>query len=384
MKKFIKSVTVLTMFSLVLSTVSMVGATTNVNTGLNRDLGSGFEPIIKAKWEMDGPYANLGGDDASTAAGAQFNAPGVWGANKTISFCAVVTDPDGIDDINAVYADFYYPSDRAFHPESSTYPDQVNGGTNALPDYGESGCGFQVGDEIALHKLTKTQGLELFCNQVKNGNSNLPTFYGSYEYNEIGDGDGELQKETAYVYCGDRNIIWEDPAGLYRVKVFALDNAGLFSDDAINTFEYLPLTSFQVDFASVSYGNVKLGVHKVISGDLTFDLLLLSDKPTVRNLGNTRLQMSVWQDDMGFGTTDGLPNVRYDGRLGNNEADWKNYNPSTTTWLQDLLDLSQVEELDFSILVKKFPSSEINWDGVMTLGARFANFRQCEPPTTPE
>ena len=63
--------------------------TGDVSTGLTRSTGGGQAPIVKAKWEMNGPLstvlgtANEGTDD-DTAAGAQFMAPGVWEAYKDL------------------------------------------------------------------------------------------------------------------------------------------------------------------------------------------------------------------------------------------------------------------------------------------------------------
>jgi hypothetical protein len=99
--------------------------------------------------------------------------------------------------------------------------------------------------------------------------------------------------------------------------------------------------------------------------------------PTVRNTGNTRLYMGIEQDDMGLGTTDGTYNVRYDARVGNTAEDWKNYYPEQKKWLQDIVDLSEEEEMDFSILVTKFPNTDTTWTGNMTLDAKFAEFRKC-------
>lgn len=351
-----------------------------VTTTLTRDEGGGTAPIVKAKWEMNGPYSSLLGTDDCGDPGAQFDAPGVWGESMHYSICAIVTDPDGVSDIDGVYTDIYYPSDRAFHPEDSSNPDQIDGGTDSLPDYGLSGCGEQRGDENRLTKLSKTDGYDLFCNNIRNNNNDLPTFYDPYDYNEICDVDGELMKETAYVYCADKELIWEDPAGMYRVKVFALDSAGVFSNEAENRFEYLPLTSYEIDFEGVDYGNVKLNTHKRISGDTTWGT---ADKPSVRNTGNTRLYLGISQDDMGFGTTDEVYNVKYDARVGNNEEDWKNYYPYVHRWLQDIVDLSEVEEMDFSILVSKFPNQNSIYSGTMTLDAKFANFRECCPVCQP-
>ena len=142
----------------------------------------------------------------------------------------------------------------------------------------------------------------------------------------------------------------------------------------------LPLTGYEVDFTSVDYGAVKLNTHKLISGDITFDPNGV--KPSVRNVGNTRLYMEVLQNDMGLGTTDGQWNVEYDARVGNNEQDWRYFDPNANQRLEDILDLSEIEEMDFSILVKKFPLLTSQWTGTMTLNSTPAEFRQCgnRPP----
>lgn len=377
MKKTFKVFAVLTVFTLVLSVAPVTLANGNINTSLNRDPGNGSAPVVKAKWEMNAPYASLLGTDDDPVAGAQFDAPGVWEDTMDYSICAIVTDSDSLynADIAGVYVDIYYPSDIAFHPEDPAHPDQVNGGTEQVPDYGLSGCGDPVEDENALTKLSKTDGYNLFCNTIRNNNNNLPTFNSGYDYDEICAADGELMKETAYVYCVNKDLIWEDPAGDYRISVMAQDQAGL-SGTLENHFTYLPLTSFEVDFTSVNYGNVKLNTKQGVSGNLVFSPG--DGRPTVRNTGNTRLYMGVIQNDMGLGTTDGVYNVKYDGRVGNNEADWKWWWPNaSTTWLEDILDLSQTDEMDFSILVTKFPTSQTGWIGTMDLSAKPAEFRQC-------
>jgi hypothetical protein len=378
MKKIKHWSTMITLISMVFS-FGLIGpayGSSDVTTSLSRDAGGGGSaPIIKAKWEMNGPYSNLLGTDADTDAGAQFLPSMAWDTNIQYSICAIATDPDGISDVDGVYVDIYYPESVAFHPEDSSNPDQINGGTNNIFDYGLSGCGEQREDESRLTKLSKDDGYNLFCNKIRNDNNNLPSFYDQYDYNEICDADGELMKETAYVYCTDEQLIWEDPAGDYTVKVFALDKAGVFSNEFENNFEYLPVTSYEVDFASVDYGNVKLNTHKRISGDLNF--VVNDNRPTVRNTGNTRMYLGITQDDMGFGTTNDVYNVRYDARVGNNEADWKNFYPYAHKWLEDILDLSETEEVDFSILVTKFPNQNATYSGGMTLDAKYANFRQC-------
>jgi len=170
-----------------------------------------------------------------------------------------------------------------------------------------------------------------------------------------------------------------------------LDQAGNSSDVLTNNFTYQSLTAFEKDFTSVNYGQVLLDTHKKIAGDTVFDVAGSSLYPTVRNLGNTRLNMNVAQDDMGLGMSSGSWNVRYDARVGNDEADWSYYDPfkykgvagEPTTWKklnEEVLDLSETEEMDFSILIKKWPNAEQTYSGEMWLKATYANFTVCGTP----
>jgi len=396
MKKVTALILTLALAVTVLGPGTLVASTNgSVGTGLERGSGGGSLPIVKAKWEMKGPCLDesdtdyvacpgIGeGLDDDSAAGAQFNAPGEWNADMNYTVCAIATDPNGVSDIAGVYADIYYPIDKAFHdktPSTDTHRDQDNG----TQDEGELGCGAFI-EQNTLQQLTKDEGYHLFCEIIHDNNNNLPVFYPGYDYDEICSADGELLKETAYVYCSDKKLIWEDPAGNYKVEVIAQDKAGNSSERRENFFEYVPFTGFEKDFTSVTYGQVMLGTHKRISGDLTFGNN--ADTPTIRNTGNTRLWMKVAQDDMGLGQSSGVWNVRYDARVGNNEADWSNYNPfgykgespGTYRKLEDILDLSEVEEMDFSILVQKWPDAETSYNGTMWLRATAAPSRICNP-----
>ena len=396
-----------------------------VGTSLTRSGGGGGtagNPDIKAKWEMLPDYLWWGtgtssdpwilDDDVSTA-GAQFDAPGVWGADMNYEVCAIVTDPNGMGDINGVYADIYYPENIAFHPMDPASPDQTDGGTSCNPDFGLSGCGAFI-EENTLLPLTKDDGYELFCETIRLHNNNLPKFFDDYDWNDIcgvGTDEGQLRKETAKVYCDAKTLTWEDPAGSYKVEVFAVDTANNFSyinadksDIDLNHFDYLPYLGFAVDFDAVSYGEVALSLpgaeHKKIAGDLNFETSGTSTNPTVRNVGNQRLYMLVAQDDMGLGQTSSEWNVKYDARVGGNEDDWSIYDPykykgdpqapvaddgSTPSpnnfgdfeKLEDILDLSETEEMDFSILITKFPSVTVDYSGTMTLSCTEAEFRRC-------
>jgi len=99
---------------------------------------------MKAKWEMlpEGDWVNsTEADDDIVHAGAQFMPSGQYQMNKTITVCGVATDPDGVADIDSVYADVYYP-DVYLGPDHES---------------SRTGCQMPVGDEIRLTKLTKEQ-----------------------------------------------------------------------------------------------------------------------------------------------------------------------------------------------------------------------------------
>ncbi len=363
MKKLIASLMSIAILVWVAGPLTVIADQT-VNTSLVKSSVGGAAPTVKVKWEMDGPYASLLGTDAQTTAGAQFMPSGVYQAGKTISICAVATDPDGVADIDSVYGDVFYPENVYLGPSHEA---------------DRQGCGQMVGTECRMTKLAKAVGMDLICTKIRNNNTNLPAWFDSYNYDEICKADGELQKETAYVYCCDKVLSYEDPSGAYDVMVFAQDKNGADSNYLHNTMTYLPLTAFETDFNQVNYGDVKLNTHKIINGNLAFAGTVNGDgMATVRNVGNTRLQMSVLEDDMGLGQTGTAWNVKYDGRVGNDSGDWSIYSPTNTTWLKKVLDLSETNEMDFSIDISKFPPVGTSFIGKMTLGAKsVGHLTQC-------
>ncbi len=368
------------MFSMVAVSFAMTGlnvavAQTTVGTDLTIGATGGSRPIVKAKWEMKGPNfdqsgayvgANEGKDD-SPSSGAQFNAPGIWGANMNYTVCAIVTDSNGAADIQNVYADILFPVDRKMHVSPS---DPVDPNYNSAEiDAPTGGCGAQI-EENTMKKLSKDDGIDLFCAKIQQNNNNLPTWNisGSYDYNEVcNPSSGQLYEETAYVYCADKSLTWEHPAGNYGVQVSGVDGVGP-GLKLLNTFEYVEYTGFAVDFKNVKYKDVLLNVRNQVDGDRDFETAGSSLKPTVRNVGNTRLNMLVAQDDMKFGKRDlTVWNVQYDARVGNLLADWNGYyfpfklagvagDPTSGQYvdLMEILDLSETEKMDFAILVSKW------------------------------
>src|SRR3989338_9087473 len=265
MKKAIYAFVLISLFSF--SFMPAIAANVNVSTGLTQDTTGGANPIVKAKWEMNGPswsgstFISTGTDD-STDPGAQFLPSGQYNVNKTITLCSIITDPDGLPDIKNVYGDVFYTMDGA-----------LGDSHNPLSTQSGAECGGLM-QEDELTRLSKADGLSLFCDKIRINNNNLPTFGTStpstfYTYEEICNLDGELQKETAAVYCVDKDLSYEDPSGSYEVLSVPQDKVGL-QDLLSNEFEYLPLTAFEADFTAINYGNVRLNTNKIISGDLNW------------------------------------------------------------------------------------------------------------------
>lgn len=319
-------------------------------------------PVVKAKWEMNAVKDENGkylGNDDDTASGTQFMPSGQYRINKDIAVCAVATDPNGVSYLDSVSADVFWPRDISLGPGHES---------------GKNGCGQKVG-QIALTPLGKDEGKELFCDKIRNNNNNLPAFNasGSYAYDEICGSQGELSRGAASVYCGQMPLSYEDPSGDYKTIVSAQNKNGDKSSFE-NSFRYLDLTAFEIDFTNIDYGTVDQNVRKTINGNSAFDPL--DGKATARNIGNTRLGIKVAQDDTELGKTGEEWNVRYGARVGEGSS-FIGYYPEETALLLDRLNLSETASMDFYVEVSEF-SDKDSYKGNMTVGAAVAPHLSCE------
>lgn len=364
----------------------IIGAGT-VGTGLTKGTG-GVAPIVKAKWEMNGPWSAALGtsgvaqDDYPAIPNAQFDPSMKYQVNKVISICGVIYD-QSLTDINAVYGDVYYP--------------QISLGPNHPAD--RQGCSTRVGSECTMvkiagedHTANKNASWDLFCNKVRNGNTGvLPTFADSETFDTICSNDGWIKKDVAYVYCCDKNLSYEDPSGNYKVDVWSQSKTNATSDPLVNYFTYNDGTAFQTDFTNVAYGAVTLNNWVVAPGNVNF--VNGDGRPTIRNVGNTRLAINVAQDDMGMGDRDLSPtstawNVHYKAKI-NTDGVYAPYEPfkkkatlgdhldNQYQLLDKEIDLSTDDEIDFGVLVDKFEGSG-PFSGTMWLKGTMADHLTCE------
>ena len=328
-------------------------------------------PRILASWAMHitkNETNQFVGTDDNLDAGAQFLPSGQYQVNKSIAVCAI--SAPGASPVANVFARLFYPTDVA-----------VSSATSTATTSPVLGCGAAFEKELRLEPLNRADGLELVCNQLKNNNNNLPGFNTTVDYDALCGDTGLLNTYQAQVFCQAQDLTQNDPSGLYQTKVYAADTTGAFSLFFDNTFKYLELTAFAVDFDAINYGPVQLNVAKIVYGNLDWETPLGPNPATLTNVGNTRLRLIVKQNDFGLGGSANNWNVNYQARLGL-AAPFITYQPETAITLNEIVDLGTTHALDFGIQVFKFPSETYTaYAGQMTLLAEKVDHLAC--PTNP-
>jgi hypothetical protein len=348
-------------------------------------------PIIKCKWEYDltvelpldpicggpcpdchdGPYWYH--DACCIIPGLQVKP--VLSGNVTVGYYAVVTDPEGVDHVDHVYADIWHP-DGTFKYQIELFP--VGFGTDGIYD---KTIALDIWDHAwgchdDLIKINDDWALTLSGHYIPGTTDPMTPEY------DIRD---ELNQEEAYLYYAAAPINYCQPGGWYYVGVRAHDGYDAWCPYLFNRFWYIPTAGIEVDFTSINYGTVAECSNKWVGGDQTMATPL---KPTVRNIGNTPVELYVWQNDMGFGKTAGVWNVEFDVRLTadgqvrvyypqakdtinplpypNDPTNPGNFYPGVR--IPGILPLCTKDKLDFSIHVYKgFPGE--TYSGLMNLCA---------------
>jgi hypothetical protein len=319
------------------------------------DSGTNSPPIIKCKWEYDRyAYVNyvdpcecdctcLEHDSCPCAPGLQVTP--VLGDEAWVDYYAVVYDPNGAD-IEKVYADVWHPD-----------------------------CTFKYQIELELVEVIDAALYE--WDHVYKNHRDLITLNEDWmddmefdDYDAYDDIEDELREGLGYLYHGSAPIDYCQPGGYYYVGVKARDTF-LWSDYLFNTFWYIPTSAISIDFDTVDYKTLNLDTYKRVGGD--YDMTT-PDKPTVRNIGNTPVDLYVRQDDMGFGRTmvngDWEWNVLFDARM-TADPDPVEYEPSEKDYTLipgGPLWLCTKEKLDFGITVFK-GYCEVDYEGTMDLKA---------------
>lgn len=304
-------------------------------------------PIIKCKWEYDAevilPPAEPGQDPYCIYHDASPSCPGLDvkpqpGDDVTVEYYAVVTDPQGKDHIDHVYADIWHPNGQFKYQIELSVVGLTTGG------YDKSLALEKWSHVIQWHYDLITHSD--FTPQQQGWTQDQDIYY-------------ELVQEEAYLYAGEAPLSYCQPAGYYCVGMRAVDKLAMWSDYLYNQFWYIPTAAVQLDFTTVHYGDAVVSTWLQKGGD---NLMDTPNLPTVKNIGNTPVYFTINQDDTGFGKT-GIPpndvwNVEYKARLSHDGAPTLPYWPGVTATIPGSLGMCTQEKLDFYIHVfKGFPGN---------------------------
>ena len=321
-----------------------------------------LDSIVMAVWAMRG-----NGLDDSADPLAQIQPSGILNVDSKFQICGVVRPGGNADTGFGAYGELSYPHDAAFSPNDPAK---------------RRGCGQAVSPLCQMKALAPAAGLELFCQNLKKENTNLPVFASlggggaeSYDYGAI---CADLEKQTAMVYCCDQSLAYDDLSGVYQAAVIAQDGKGSFSNLLVSNVDYLPVTAVDVDFSSINYGSVAANVLQEASYYANNDMRNLG-AAYVRNVGNTRLKVSIEQNDMGLGKTDGRYNIWYYARYATINNEWTSYPPNDPAILPGVVDLSTNQPIEFAVTVTRYPDTlKKDYSGSLTVTATATEHLKCE------
>lgn len=112
---------------------------------------------------------------------------------------------------------------------------------------------------------------------------------------------------TTMMFNATVQMMFYEDGGLYNVTVIASDavSNGMSSAE----FEYLSMAAVSIDASSLQFSDATLGGTAEILGDFA---LSTTDSPSVRNIGNTPLDMGLYGTDLADGAKNiGVSNIKY-------------------------------------------------------------------------
>lgn len=99
----------------------------------------------------------------------------------------------------------------------------------------------------------------------------------------------------AYVFKVQLPMEYCEPAGVYKVRMWATDGDSHPSEYCYATFQWKEAVVLQYDFGVLNFGSIEAGVEQPITGDEFLNTPLL---PTVKNEGNTKIHMQIKSQEM--------------------------------------------------------------------------------------
>jgi len=235
--------------------------------------GSGSAPYVCAKFETPDHDPLLDGTQIEPVAGG----------TRLVKFYVVVGDPNGLDDISAVYVKVYHPlPDGSFKFQL----DAVRASWTLIPYTGMIDMdGDCVGETLvpdALDDLDAQGRITYGFDPVRGAAMDL----GKLKY------DLEEGKQLLVELVGEMDYC--QPSGNYRVEAIAVDQGGKAST-LENLFFYISIVALRCDFAKINWGSVNVCQWNVLYGD---EDMTTPTKPTVHNIGNDPAKLELHFTDM--------------------------------------------------------------------------------------
>jgi hypothetical protein len=103
-------------------------------------------------------------------------------------------------------------------------------------------------------------------------------------------------KLQATMFKVQNTLTNHDLPGVYTVKIKATDNGGATSI-ATAPFDYVALKALELDFSDINYGPISVNSPKWVAGNPVFTVGG-DGKPTLKNQGNTPLQVKINASDL--------------------------------------------------------------------------------------
>ena len=205
----------------------------------------------------------------------------VPGDGRLVKFYVVVGDPNGIQDVAAVYVKGYHP-DGSFKFQL----DAIEPTWTVIPYSGmvdlDGDCSGDTAVPVALDMLDAQSRITYGYDPVRGNMMTLETL----KY------DLDHGKQFLVEIVGEMDYC--QPAGVYRVEAIVVDQGGT-SGTLENYFEYLSIVALTCDFANITWGNVNVNQWNILYDD---EDLGTPTKPTVKNIGNDPAMIELQFTDM--------------------------------------------------------------------------------------
>jgi hypothetical protein len=245
-------------------------------------------PVIKAKFEvsqgmMGYEHDPFYIDDDLTLAGTQVDPPMVFDGTTWVGYYAFVFDPNGNQEIEVVHADVWHPAETfPYNPLGEDEWFKYDLWLYALDD--------DTIDNIFLPYLYAVHDAE------QGGLNPIICYNVGYDWTDL---ITQLLNGQIKVYYTHKELHYCQPAGYYRVDLYAFDEHGAYSM-LTNFFEYVIGVGIETDFSGLDFGDAKLSVWKWIFGDWDFGI----GDPTIRSIGNWDNRILLEFDHLGMGSGD--------------------------------------------------------------------------------